>query len=424
MSGPKLSQAELERRRQAELERQRLEYLARLAELQKQKDELCDWLNGDAFRRMERTSVTAAQNLRKELEDSLSQFSDVPAPDMQSLSSYMERLGKVQKRNQEGLQRVREKIRQEELRQAALGQRQEGIAAEQKISQIVQGVRQDAPVFAAVVGFDFDGDVRQLRVGLAELAKNLSGASPPGNQKLSALVRGGSAKLMAYAKAPDLQYKKEEARQYTETLLNEWQEKLRQLREWRERYREYCALAQATRISPRPSEDFADEKAIQDEIRRLSEIYRRKDEMDYIATQINEAMISLGYRFVTSTVLQRGDGSEYDYSLYQADEQAGVSIYTDESGAVMMRLTTFGEGAVTPLEEEESYQRQLDFCAAHPDIVEELARRGVLLKQVNYAPPSKKYVMKRKTVQGGTAKVIDRRRRRREKQKMRSMRSS
>ena len=53
----------------------------------------------------------------------------------------------------------------------------------------------------------------------------------------------------------------------------------------------------------------------------------------------------------------------------------------------MMQMTMLGEGAATKEEEEISYQRQLDFCSAHPDIVEALARKGVLLKQVNYLRP-------------------------------------
>ena len=44
MSGPKLSQAEIERRQRARLENQREEYLRGAAGLQQQKDQICQWL--------------------------------------------------------------------------------------------------------------------------------------------------------------------------------------------------------------------------------------------------------------------------------------------------------------------------------------------------------------------------------------------
>ena len=99
--------------------------------------------------------------------------------------------------------------------------------------------------------------------------------------------------------------------------------------------------------------------------------------MDYIATQINEVMIELGYQFVSSKVLRRKNGSEYDCSLYQADEEAGVSIYTDESGAVMMQMTLLGEGAGDSRERKSSAIRgSWTSAAAHPDIVEASGQPG------------------------------------------------
>ena len=285
---------------------------------------------------------------------------------------------------------------------------------------MLQLIRRETPTAAGVVDFQFDGEIQMLRAQLLMLAKNMKKNASARDKRLSELARKGSLELQSYARDPALEKKKDQVRLRAEELLNRWQETLRLLRRREERYSEYCVLASAVHTSPRPADAFADDNMLEEEIRRLGELYQKKDEMDFIATQINAVMIELGYQFVTSTALRRKNGSEYDYSLYQADEEAGISIYTDESGAVMMQMTMLGEGEVTGADEEISYQRQLDFCAAHPDILEALKKRGVLLKQVNYLPPSRKYASKRKVSQRSTARVVDRRRRR-GKQKVRRM---
>ena len=147
--------------------------------------------------------------------------------------------------------------------------------------------------------------------------------------------------------------------------------------------------------------------------------------MDYIADQINEAMVDLGYSFVTSRVLTRKNSGETDFSLYKADDQTGIAVYTDRSGAVMMRMTVLGDDPVVTEEDRDfSYQRQIDFCAGHPDLVAALAERGVFLKQKSYQEPDRKHTYKIDMSGNKTAKVnvtskkddsqkIDRRRRRR-----------
>ena len=120
--------------------------------------------------------------------------------------------------------------------------------------------------------------------------------------------------------------------------------------------------------------------------------------MDYIADQINDAMVSLGYTFVTSRVLTKQDNSETEFSLYKADDQTGISVFTDQSGAVMMRMTVLGDDPViTDDDREFRYQRQIDFCAGHPDLVSALAERGVFLKQKSYQEPDKAHTYKLST---------------------------
>ena len=189
-------------------------------------------------------------------------------------------------------------------------------------------------------------------------------------------------------------------------------------------------------IIPKNPSDFADAQAIKKDIADFNCKLRKKDEMDYIADQINDAMISLGYGFVTSRVLMRKDQSEMDCSLYQADDETGIAIYTDQTGAVMMRMTVLGDDTdITEDDRDFSLQRQIDFCAGHVDIVDALAERGVYLKQKSYLEPDKKHTYKvnmnatgstvQKDANGQTIlkkdKVDRRKRRRANKKKVRAM---
>lgn len=424
MSGPKLSQAELEHRQRARLEKQREEYLRGAANLQEQRSRIRQWLAGEAFQKLCEESVAGADAVRRELEERMSRMEEIPVPDMQTLNSYPCMLAQTEQKNRERLSGLERIIQREEQHLAVTGQRQSGRQVEEKINRLIQYADTGQTVISGVIGFDFDGEIQELQKQLLRLAREMKKGCIPGRKRMRALSEKGSRELEAYAGDPNLHSRREQAKLLVERLLNEWQEELRRIRNMEKRYNEYCILAGVVRINPRPTKDFTGEEELDKEIKRLKEIYRRKDEMDYIATQINEVMIELGYQFVSSKALRRKNGSEYDCSLYQADEEAGVSIYTDESGAVMMQMTMLGEGAATEEEEEISYQRQLDFCSAHPDIVEALAKKGVLLKQVNYLPPSKKYTVKRQITQESGAKVVDRRRRRRGKQKVRNMQSS
>lgn len=208
-----------------------------------------------------------------------------------------------------------------------------------------------------------------------------------------------------------------------------WQEEKKAL------YEEYLALAAMTDALPQKAEDFSDREMLRREINKLSDAYRKKDEMDYIADQINEVMADFGYTFVTSKVLTRQDDAETDYSLYQADEETGVEVYTDQAGTVMMRMAVLGgDPMVTEEDRAFSYQRQIDFCAGHVELVEALAERGIYLKQKSYEAPDRKFTYKIRiakegdtstgnAVQKSTAeRGIDRRRRRRAgSKKMRTM---
>ena len=432
MSGPKLSEAQLERMRRAELERQRQEHLRRLREaqsayrealqsIQGQRNRILNWLKGDVLRALERQQPAAAASLRRELELKMEQMVPVPVSDPQSVEAYQQSAAKSKQRCDRLFQQILSLLEQEEQRVAVVDRQRRKSAAAEKIETMLMSLRPEEPVTAIVEHFTFDGALQQLREQLAALAQYLGRWAGSVRGQAGDFARKSGQELMTYAQARDLDHRKDQVKLRVEAILNTHQDNLLRMRQRARLYQDYCALAAVLGEPIQPEGGFAEEAVLRQTVQRLRDRYQKKDEMNYIADQINQVMIDLGYRFVTSTALRRQDGSEYDYSLYQADEEAGISIYTDESGAVMMQLTRFGEGAVTREDEEENYQRQLDFCAAHPDIVEALARKGVFLKQKNYAPPAKKYIVKQRIEKAGTRTVLNRRKRRRAKQKVRSL---
>ena len=95
MSGPKLSQAEIERRRQQQLQHQREEYIHCMTQLRQQKSQIRQWLESKTFQELLLKAPVAAQNVRDTLLQKLDQLEDLPTPDMAMLNSYLNILMRI-----------------------------------------------------------------------------------------------------------------------------------------------------------------------------------------------------------------------------------------------------------------------------------------------------------------------------------------
>ncbi len=433
MSGPKLSEAELAAQRQAELERQRQEELRRLAAAQrKYNDEkaalqemaasLDAWLNGETMKSLQASQPHTAESVRKQLAGLIDQMTAVQVAG-NSPEAYLEAAQMTAARGEKLFQECSVLIQNEDRRHNARCRQQKAVQSSHQLDLLLAGIRADQPVNAIVDSFEFDGDIQQLRSQLQWLARYFKRWESCPEPDLPDALKKASRELGQYARAADLKSRSDAVKDRVEALLNQQQEYRRLLTRKTSLYDQYLALCSVTGSAPKPSDQFHCEADLKKEIDTLQEEYRRKDEMDFIADTINAVMLELGYTFVSSSALRRKDGTEYDYSLYQADEHAGVRVYTDESGAVMMQVTSLGDGAMSQSEIDDNYQLQLDFCASHPDIVNALAQKGVILKKRNYAPPDKKYASKQAVSHQGKKDKADRRRRRRDGQTMRKMRN-
>lgn len=135
-----------------------------------------------------------------------------------------------------------------------------------------------------------------------------------------------------------------------------------------------------------------------EEITQETEHIRQKAgtalEKDYIRRQIDDVMTKYGYDVLQSELLSPADGQ----TLYQVNSDTAVNVFVSDQNQVTMRVVGIGfDTNITPEEDETLFQEQCAFCRMHPQIVEELALRGILLQEKKHLPADKKYNKKIQT---------------------------
>ncbi len=436
MSGPKLSVAEIERRRQEQLERERQELLRKLREAQRTYRQACDKI--EDTKRYALSLLTQIDDMykgdaRKAIDNVLVTLNMKLVVDDKDIQSYLAAANAMEKDIKKVISDV-DKSLGVFLTQDKTNQK---LSKSNSIHQSFQAYisLSSDPVNVLTIDFKNNYDRKQLLNKINQILIHYKWMRIHGKTDL---IRQYAAKaeenIQNIITNNGLKYS--DIVSQLQSIINEEVDVVRRETETAALYDNYVAIATLMNISPKKPSDFFDAKAIKKDISDLNCKLRKKDEMDYIADQINDAMISLGYGLVTSMVLTRKDQSEMDCSLYQADDETGIAIYTDQTGAVMMRMTVLGDDTdITEDDRDFSLQRQIDFCAGHADIVDALAERGVYLKQKSYLEPDKKHTYKvnmnstgstvQKDANGQTIlkkdKIDRRKRRRANRKKVRAM---
>lgn len=438
MSGPKLSAAELERLRQEQLERERQEALRRLQEAQGAYRSQCDKIES-----LKRSAMALASrlddDLRSDFEHKINSiFNDlkiVTVSNNKEPESYYDAINQMEKSFQSGKVKLDEEIKTASNREENSKYLGEAGVSYQSFQSVVSEIDKEIQVVKIDFSSNFDEDVvaRQVNAMIEHFTIMSMKTSDESLVSFSKRADKALRDIMAQGINGD---NIEKNRRIMQNIINEEQEQIRLYKEKKALYENYAALAAMTDVQLLEQSAFKDAEAIRKEIERLNNIFRKQDEMDFIADQINEAMVELGYTFVSSSILVNKDNGDTDFSLYKADEQTGIAIYTDQSGAVMMRMTVLGDDpTISEADRDFSYQRQIDFCAGHPDIIKALAARGVYLKQKSYLEPDKKHTFKMSATgtqstaksdgatkgDAGKQKVERRRRRRAGTKKMRAL---
>lgn len=436
MSGPKLSAAEIERRRQEQLERERQEALRRLREAQKTYRLACDKIEDTkryALSLLYQIDDMYSGDARKAADAILSTLKVRTISDDKDTQAYLAAAGTMENDAQKVVSDLDRSLSVFLSRSKADQKLTKADSVHQSF-QAYMSLSND-PIDVSTIDFKSTYDRNQLLDKINQILIHYKWVSVHGKTDL---IRQYAVKAEGKIQSivDNKRLKDSDVVNQVQSVINEEADIIRRETEITALYDDYVAIATMADVIPKNPSDFADAQAIKKDIADLNCKLRKKDEMDYIADQINDAMISLGYGLVTSRVLTRKDQSEMDCSLYQADDETGIAIYTDQTGAVMMRMTVLGDDSdITEDDRDFSLQRQIDFCAGHADIVDALAERGVYLKQKSYLEPDKKYTYKvnmnatgsrvQKDANGQTIlkkdKVDRRKRRRANKKKVRAM---
>lgn len=431
MSGPKLSAAEIEAQRKAQLERERQERLHRLREAQNRyntskanvsglRRQLSELLN-DNIAEIKAVSTAGAETITSTINQILARMDMNPVDNSASEEAWIDSAIKSQKRAVELLAEGKAVIEQEANRIGAYNARTLTAVQHALVSNMIENAaREDAQIqkdieFSPIpqVGIEV-----RLTSCLDELRELLDQKHAPMLRTAATLIGEAERILTSIERG-----QKKDVEREAQDIINREQDLIDEIEECKELYEEYCAVAAIVNAEPLDLTQFSGVEMLEQEIHDLKCRYQRKDEMDYIADQVNQVMLELGYEFVSSHVLQQE--SEKDISVYSADEETGVVVYTGENGEVMMQVVSLGSSEeMSEAEIEDSLDLQLSFCASHQDIVEELRNRGVLLCQVNYQPPRREYARKICTSEfsSESRRTVTRRKRRYESRKaMRKM---
>ena len=436
MSGPKLSAAEIERRRQEQLERERQEALRRLREAQKTYRLACDKIEDTkryALSLLSQIDDMYRGDARKAADAILSTLKIRTISDDKDTQAYLAAAGAMENDAQKVVSDLDRSLSVFLSRSKADQKLTKADSVHQSF-QAYMSLSND-PIDVSTIDFKSNYDRNQLLDKINQILIHYKWVSVHGKTDL---IRQYAVKAEGKIQSvvDNKRLKDSDVVNQVQSVINEEADIIRRETEITALYDDYVAIATMADVIPKNPSDFTDAQAIKKDIADLNCKLRKKDEMDYIADQINDAMISLGYGLVTSRILTRKDQSEMDCSLYQADDETGIAIYTDQTGAVMMRMTVLGDDSdITEDDRDFSLQRQIDFCAGHADIVDALAERGVYLKQKSYLEPDKKHTYKvnmnatgstvQKDANGQTIlkkdKVDRRKRRRANKKKVRAM---
>lgn len=439
MSGPKLSTAELERIRQEQLERERQEALQRLNEARERYREVCNRVRNykkSVVQQLQQINDVYRSDAESVLVPLISQLSELQVSDIKNPDSYNLATNQMS----QILNSVSKKIAsiiQTELQRSLNDKNLRTFA----MNNVALGdLLKEADSIIDTVKLDFSGITAKDRLINALYLMLTHYKSIIDDVSESNIIKHYAKNAINYINvlldSCKSQKISESLKNDLQSVLNREYEIRRQVSKFQDLYDNYQSLCALTDTTPTSPDSFGSIKLLEKAILALQHKYKTQDELDYIANQINIVMAEHGYSLISSKVLQqkRNDGvSEMDYSLYQADDQSGISVFTDQSGAVMMRMTVLGDDPnISDADRDYSFQRQIDFCSAHMELVEALKKRGVYLKQHSYQAPDRKHTWKVKklnlqsVVQGSqdtnNIKQIDRRKRRRaNKKKMQAL---
>jgi len=168
-------------------------------------------------------------------------------------------------------------------------------------------------------------------------------------------------------------------------------------------------------ISPKEKDCFFSIKELENELKQLINETKLLSERNYIRKQINEVMEHFGYNIVEEiffdTNQREGKNDCFDYIYESNSGQSAIHVNFSGEKRIMMEIIATDKNFAVPKvgyenavitnsnelsnqERELLLQEQGAFCSLHPQIVEELRKRGVILDAKTRKKPHEKYSKK------------------------------
>ena len=189
--------------------------------------------------------------------------------------------------------------------------------------------------------------------------------------------------------------KKKKIAQYGEELQRKIEFIKRDTEEALDLYAEYIRECFDTAGEPKKFGDFSDKGEIKREISAVKAKAEAALSKEYIRRQIDEVMAEHGYDIIRSDVLSEAQAR--NMILYGVNDDTAINVFVSEENNVTMRVVGVGfDTEMTESEEDELFEQQCAFCKIHPQITEELKKRGVILETRKHNPPDRRFNTKLK----------------------------
>ena len=434
MSGPKDHNIELERRRQAELERLRQERLRKIREetdrLNKEVSKIRTQFDG-----IERIYISLTQNIEnfEEMKNTVSQLKEVKDSckqklikamqvnvpfepdeisactnrfinDTQSiLSNFYNEIKPLEERIKNNDKLIEEQKKRYELNKKLM-------AGTDKIGEI-----EDFNFASAIINIENSNIKESIEERAKELLsdiENLINCESIQETDLNTLhTLANNIYLTAFGeekgfKAAEAQYKviKPGIIKNIELFNDVYQDY----------YAEYIVCEElknnnfiiSKNIIPREKYDFDSIIELEMEAKRISQESKSIQEKNYIRSQIDSVMEEFGYNVSKEIVFS--DSQKGNHFIFKKDsDNTGIHVYLSDNKQIMMQIvgvdtihedSNFGVMVASQdlesSEQDKLLQEQGNFCNLHPQIIEELGKRGVVFNIKSKKEPNIKYSKK------------------------------
>ena len=138
--------------------------------------------------------------------------------------------------------------------------------------------------------------------------------------------------------------------------------------------------------------DFSSKEEIKNEIAILKKKVEKISIKNYIKEQLDDVMMKHGYNMIDSEYIERVKTD--NRLLYKVNDSTGIDVFMSDAQEEMMTLKIVGIGfdeEMTERESDDLYEEQCNFCSMFPELLEELRVRGVIFKEVRYNEADKKH---------------------------------